>query len=153
MLTIPDILNPRHVLLNLQTSNGDEAIQQVASLLRQDERVRDWVGFYNSLKDRALCVETKAEFQICIAHTRTDCVSNMVMSVGRCQEPIPFPGGGAPVRYIFCIGLPKEMAAEYLRIIGSIARFFKDPVMIQRLNAVISAQEFIAILGEKEMAL
>jgi len=153
MLTIPDILNPRHVLLNLQASTGDEAIQQVASLLRQDDRVRDWVGFYNTLKDRAHCVETSANFQICIPHTRTDCVNNMVMSVGRAPEGVIFPGTSMPVRYIFCIGLPKEMASEYLRIIGSIARFFKDPLIIERLDAAKTAQEFIAILGEKEMAL
>jgi len=153
MLTIPDILNPRHVALNLQAATGDEAIQQVASLLRQDERVRDWTGFYNTLKDRALCVETSANFQICIPHTRTDCVQNMVMSVGRSLEGVKFAGVTAPVRYIFCIGLPQEMAAEYLRIIGSIARFFKDPSIIARLDVSASPQEFIAILGEKEMAL
>ena len=45
------------------------------------------------------------------------------------------------------------MAAEYLRIIGSIARFFKDPSIIARLDVSASPQEFIAILGEKEMAL
>jgi len=153
MLTIPDILNPRHVALNLQAATGDEAIQQIASLLRQDDRVRDWMGFYNTLKDRALCVETSGNFQICIPHTRTDCVNNMVMSVGRSLEGVTFPGTSVPVRYIFCIGLPKEMAAEYLRIIGSIARFFKDPVIVERLDAAKSPQEFIAILGEKEMAL
>lgn len=153
MLTIPDILNPRHILLDVHASTDDEAIQQVASLLRQDERVRDWLGFYNTLKDRALCVETIGDFEICIPHTRTDCVTNMVMSVGRCPGGITFPDVPKPVRYIFCIGLPQEMASEYLRIIGSIARFFKDPQVIQRLNAASTPQEFINILSEKEMAL
>lgn len=153
MLTIADILNPRHVLLDLKTATGDEAVQKVASLLRQDERVRDWLGFYNSLKDHSHCVDATADFEICIPHTRTDCVNTMVMSIGRSSEGVTFPDSPKPVRYIFCIGLPKEMASEYLRIIGSIARFFKDPAMIQRLDAASNASEFIAVLSEKEMAL
>ena len=153
MLTIPDILNPRHVLLDLQAATGDEAVQKVASLLRQDERVRDWIGFYNSLKDLPHCIDATDDFEICIPHTRTDCVNTMVMSVGRSQAGVAFSKAGKPVRYIFCIGLPKEMASEDLRIIGAIARFFKDPAMIRRLDEASSATEFISILSEKEMAL
>jgi mannitol/fructose-specific phosphotransferase system IIA component (Ntr-type) len=153
MLTIPDILTPRHVLLDLQAPSGDEAVLKVASLLRQDERVRDWVGFYSALKEVTHCVETNQDFEVCIPHTRTDCVTTMVMSVGRSPQGVTFSKAKHPVRYIFCIGLPKEMASEYLRIIGAIARFFKDPEMIQRLDAATTPAELIAILSEKEMAL
>ena len=52
MITIADILKPEQIDLDLKMKNQEEAINQVASLLREDERVTDWNAFYRGLSSK-----------------------------------------------------------------------------------------------------
>ena len=79
----------------------------------------------------------------------------MVMSVGR--NIIPTAASGeylAPtVQYTFVIGVPITLASDYLRIIGALARIFKDPATEARLRIATTPGEFLAVLVKKEMLL
>ena len=151
MITIADILQPRGIDLDLKPTTPQEAVFQVASLLKDDERVADWTAFYNGLASRNPCIAANEEFEICIPHARTNAVSSMVMSAGRSTAGILFAGAQAKVHYIFVIGVPAALAADYLRIIGALARIFKDPTV--ELNATTTTGEFLRILSSMEMKL
>jgi mannitol/fructose-specific phosphotransferase system IIA component (Ntr-type) len=153
MITIADILRPRHVELNLRATDEDAAIHEIASLLRGDERVRDWARFYEELKLKAPCVGANQEFEICIPHARTDSVSTMVMSVGRCARGIQFANETHKIRYVFVIGVPVALAADYLRIVGAIARIFTIPSTESELRQAATAEEVVSILNAKELKL
>ena len=56
MITIADILHPENIDLDLKMTNQEEAINRVASLLREDERVTDWGVFYEGLASKQPCV-------------------------------------------------------------------------------------------------
>ena len=77
----------------------------------------------------------------------------MVMAVGRSPEGLPFEGCIAPVRYIFCIGVPKALATDYLRIVGLLARILKHPATEAALRDVESPQKFIDELSVLEATL
>jgi len=77
----------------------------------------------------------------------------MVMSVGRSAAGIAFPGVDLPVRYIFCIAVPRALAADYLRIVGLLARVFKDPTAERELHAADTPSGFIALLSHREAKL
>ena len=151
MITIDDILRPHHVALDVTASRLEEAILNVASLLRDDERVLDWPGFYDSLKTSSPCLETDSGADICIPHARTDHVSSMVMSVGRLKQGV---GSGArTIRYIFVIGVPVALASDYLRIIGALARAVKRKSAERKLAAATTGDAFARILAKAEVEL
>ena len=129
----------------------EEAIYQVASLLREDERVNDWNAFYEGLKSKDPCVAVAADMQICIPHTRTNAVNSMVMSVGRSDAGIREGENAGVLHFIFVIGVPVALAADYLRIIGALARIFKNRSTEKRLREASRADEFLGILAEAEM--
>jgi mannitol/fructose-specific phosphotransferase system IIA component (Ntr-type) len=91
--------------------------------------------------------------EICIPHTRTGSVTGMVMSAGRSRNGIVVRDAELPVHFVFVIGVPVALAADYLRIIGALARIFKEPAAKDGLRQAKTADEFLELLGAAEMKL
>ena len=153
MITIADILHPEDIDLELKMTQQEEAIHHVAALLRDDERVKDWNAFYAGLASRQPCIAAAGGTEICIPHTRTDSVTGMVMSAGRSNGGIAIKEADSPIHFVFVIGVPLALAADYLRIIGAMARIFKDPVAKDRLRQAKTTEEFLQLLAVAEMKL
>ena len=153
MITIADILHPEHIDLDLKAASQEEAVFGVASLLKEDERVTDWEEFYKSLQTIQPCLAAAGGTEICIPHARTDAVSGMVMSAGRSQTGIIVPESDSPVHFIFVVGVPLALAADYLRIIGALTRIFKESGLKSRLRRAKKPEEFLRLLASAEMKL
>lgn len=153
MITIADILHPQDIDLDLKATNQEEAINHVASLLREDDRVKDWNAFYKGLGSNQPCVAAAGGTEICIPHTRTDSVTGMVMSAGRSRKGITIKGVDTPIHFVFAIGVPVALAADYLRIIGALARIFKNPAMKETLRQAQTPESFLQLLASAEMKL
>lgn len=125
MITIGDILDPEHILLDLAGDPHLRALAKVAELLESDERVNDWESFYKGLIAGGACMANENGSGMCIAHVRTRAVNAMIMAVGRSAQGIVFPGEEKRVHLIFVIGVPVALASDYLRIIGALARIFR----------------------------
>jgi mannitol/fructose-specific phosphotransferase system IIA component (Ntr-type) len=154
MITIADLLRPEHVALQIRAQESKSAIEEVAALLKNIPPVLDWPALLKGVLASAPCLpEPGGGFALCIPHTRGECVSGMVMSVGRSVEGIVFPGVELPVRYIFCIAVPRALAADYLRIVGLLARVFKDHTAEVELRAAATGAEFVELLSRREAKL
>ena len=154
MITLADILPATHVTLDVVATTPKTAIDEVVTLVKNDPAVDDWNALLAGVHAVAPCLpEMEGGFAICIPHTRGECVSTMVMSVGRSVAGVVFPGVELPVRYIFCIAVPRALAADYLRIVGLLARVFKDPAAECELRAAESPADFIALLSRREAKL
>lgn len=153
MITIADILRPEHVALDMHAQKPEAAIEEVAAPLRTDERVLDWEAVLAGLFKVAPCLPASPQFAICIPHTRTNQVTSLVMTVGRSAQGIVFPATAVPVRYVFCIGVQLALAADYLRIVGLLARIVKDPVSEERLRTATTGLEFVHALSRLEAKL
>ena len=151
MITIQDVLSPKHTLLDLKSPTAEGAIYDVAALLKGDERVLDWTAMYEGLKDGNSCIANESGFGMCIPHVRTSAVSAMAMAAGRSVEGIVFDSRKIRVHYIFVIAVPEAMASDYLRIIGALARIVKSPEIEPALRAAATRQEFRDLLAAGEL--
>ena len=123
-------------------------------MVKTSPEVLDWESLLKGVHASAPCLpEPSGGFALCIPHTRGESVSSMVMSVGRSETGIAFPGVELPVRYIFCIAVPRALAADYLRIVGLLARVFKDRQMEGALREAKTAEEFVDVLSRREAKL
>ncbi len=75
------------------------------------------------------------------------------MSAGRSKGGIAAKDAEWPVHFIFVIGVPVALAADYLRIIGALARIFKDPATKERLRQAPDVDAFLELLTAAEMKL
>lgn len=154
MITIADTLLVEDVTLDLRVKTPEAMIDHVARLLLDDERVLDWAEFHRVLNTHPPCrVSEQSDFGICIPHARTSAVSEMVMSAARIAGVLRFSDCPQPIRYIFCIGVPKTMASDYLRIAGALMRIFKDANAEQELRKASSPAEFVEVLSRLEKRL
>ncbi len=154
MRTLASILRAEFVALELGSRMGSGALEEVAGLLCRNPAVSDWETFYKQLQANPSCLpDNDGKFGICIPHARTGAVSDLVMSVGRSSEGVRFEGIPYPVRYVFCIGLPSALNAEYLRIVGLLARILRDPEGEAELREAASRGAFLQTLGRLEAKL
>lgn len=154
MITVGTLLRPDHVALDLRATAPVAAIDEVAGLVKSDPAVLEWQALLAGVQASAPCLpEPGRGFSLCIPHTRGECVSAMVMSVGRSEAGIVFPGVELPVRYVFCIAVPRALAADYLRIVGLLARVFKDSQTEAALRAATTVPEFVELLSRREAKL
>lgn len=154
MITLADTLTPRHIALEPKVENRTDALLKIAGLLKDDPRVVDWEGFYAQLCKSSPCrCEDEANFAICLPHARTDAVTEMVMSVGRFDPMLDFPEIKKPVRYLFVIGAPVAMAADYLRIVGLLMRVIRNPDSEKSLDRARIAEDFLDVLTSFEVKL
>ena len=154
MITFADLLQPEHIELNPQARTRDTAIQEITALLNGSVHVLDEEELFQKVKQSAPCImEPEADFCICIPHARTAAVTAMVMSIGRFDRGLIIPGVAKPVRYIFCIAVPPEMATDYLRIIGLLARLAKDPHSEPQIYTAETAAEFLETMVRLEAKL
>jgi mannitol/fructose-specific phosphotransferase system IIA component (Ntr-type) len=154
MITISDALTPEHVKINLTAGSFEDALTTLVASLKNDERVDDWATLVAGLRANPPCkVSEVAEFGICIPHARTNAVTSMVMSAGRCDAPLFLPDCDRPIRYFFCIGVPQTMAADYLRSVGSLMRLMTDPETENSVRDAKSPAEFVSALSGLERKL
>jgi PTS system nitrogen regulatory IIA component len=154
MITLADTLTPRHIALEPDVQDRAGAILQTAALLRDDPRVVDWDDLYSLLCRSLPCrCEDEDDFAICLPHARTDSVTSMVMSVSRFTPPLEFPESAKAVRYLFVIGAPVAMAADYLRIVGLLVRVVRSPTSEAALRQARTSEEFLEILTSFEVNL
>ena len=153
-MTFADLLQPEHIELNPKASTHAAAIREIAGLLSDSVRVLDADELFEKVKVSAPCIiQEESGFSICIPHARTAAVTGMVMSIGRFDRGLAIAGVEVPLRYMFCIAVPPEMATDYLRIIGLLARIAKDPRSEQQIYSAETPEDFIATMARLEAKL
>lgn len=152
-MKISELIGKEFVFLDLKAASKEEAIHQMAQRAKGHPQLNDFPSFCRAVYDRESSGSTSIGFGVAIPHARTDQVKDMLLVVGRLAEGIQFnPGDEMPVRMIFLIGTPKRMVAEYLRLIGTLARQLKNDRLREKLLSVADADAFIQAFAETENA-
>jgi mannitol/fructose-specific phosphotransferase system IIA component (Ntr-type) len=150
MIAISSLLSRERILLEGEGIVSPEtAVTAVVELLRKNPHVISWEKLAAGLSvgEKAPCAALRGcEFAVCIPHVRTDAVSGMVMGMGRFAAGIQFEGCPVPVRYIFCIGLPPAMNADYLAVVGLLTRFLRISGREEELRRAESPERILEIL-------
>lgn len=150
MIFIEEILQPKDVNLMLVAKDLDGAIEELLRSLKADLRLTDWNGLHDAVFERSAPALVQDGVGICIAHGRTSSVQELVLAAGRSDAGVIAPDIVEPVKLIFVAGIPSAFNADYLRIVGAIARICKDPNQLHRLLGVKDPMTFIHVLTSSE---
>ena len=144
------LLKSEAINLSLQARQKTDALREVASLLVQSKRIRDFEEFFAEILERERVSSTALGHDVAIPHARTEQCSEILLAVGRSAAGVDFETKDGPVRLIFLIGTPKQMVTDYLRVVGNLARLLRQDALRQKLLAVPDAASFIQCLNEAE---
>lgn len=137
---------PDFVKLDLQATTQDAAILEVAELLQLHPDMLDFGRFCEALLEREKLSSTVAGDAVAFPHARTKAVRNILVSMGRSKEGVPFGPDGIPVHFVVVIGVPKSMVREYLGVVGRLARLFREEGIRADLLEARNAGEFTSCL-------
>lgn len=132
--------------LDLAAANENEAVVAAAALLRVNKDVTDLSGFSEAVLERQRISPPLLGNGIALPHARTPLVREIVMSIARTREPVPFGPNGSPVRLIFLYGIPPHRVTEHLATTAALARKLRDPEVVQALLEAEDVPAFRRIL-------
>jgi mannitol/fructose-specific phosphotransferase system IIA component (Ntr-type) len=151
MIKLRGTLLPDHILLDLDLETREEAIRRVAETLRSDPRVADWPQFFRTLKERDANAKINLQYGVTVPHARTSAVTAMVMAFGRLKQPVV--GADGQIHFVIVFGIPETMDAEYLRLVGTLMRVFRNEQLRHRLYKAEKPSQVVNIFEKGESGL
>jgi mannitol/fructose-specific phosphotransferase system IIA component (Ntr-type) len=145
--TVPSVLVPERIDLDLRATSEADAINNVAELLRDDQRVIDFDGFCRELFTREKLSPTALGNGVAFPHARTGSVSELVVAIGRSKEGIWFEKCPDKVHFVFVIGTPKDSIREYLALLATLAMRLRQRAVREELMKTETPEEFLQTLN------
>jgi len=139
------ILQPSQISLDIAATGKNEAILEVAGIVRNNPDMLSFGTFCEELVARDELRSTAAGYGVAFPHARTDAVREIVIAAGRIKAGVLF--GEERVHFIFVIGTPREKVAEYLVAVGTLARLLRKEKVRATLMGAATPEEFVRVLG------
>lgn len=143
---LANILKIDDVQLALGASTRSSGIDEVLAKLNGDARVTDWESLRKTVLGHDAALLESSGIGICIAHGRSQGLKSLVVAAGRSDQGLSAPDGEPATRLIFVAGIPSAMNAQYLTVVGAIARVCSKKRDLDRLLTAKSPEEFIETL-------
>jgi PTS system nitrogen regulatory IIA component len=147
-IALADILDQRHVALQLRSRRRPNVIREIVSLFEKTESVVRPADFLAQVLAREEARSTLAENGVAFPHARTELVDQIALAIGRSRAGIPWNEQGERARLIFLLAVPQRLVNDYLVLVGTLARVTRDQQHRDALFAAATPAEFIAILRE-----
>lgn len=148
-MQLREFFNEGLIELALEGETKEEILNGLAKLLKLGEKSE--LILVKMLKRRENLGSTGIGHGIAIPHCRSLVVDRLCVAFGRKPGGIDFKSiDGQLARHFFLIVAPPlEVSNQYLPVLGKIAQFSKEPDVPERLDALKTPQEFLALLEEK----
>jgi len=147
MIRIRGTLLPEHILLGMTTRSREETIRELAQSLRSDTRISDWQEFLRALAKGEAACKVNLQYGLALPHVRSPVVTRMFMAFGRLADPLSEEGS---LRFAVLVGIPRAMDAEYLRLLGTLMRVFRNEKLRQKLLIAPKPSDIIQIFEKGE---
>ena len=151
-MKVSPFLKEERIILELKAKTKEEAIKEVASLLKDASEIINLDDFLKEVFEREKIGSTGIGKGIAIPHARTDNVKKFVIAIGRSEKGIEFQAvDKRPVKIIFLMGTPKEEGLdEYLKILAHLMRLIDKEAFRSSLFSAKTAKEIIEIFKSAE---
>jgi PTS system nitrogen regulatory IIA component len=115
-------------VLTLTCDSKAEALEVLLDCIGQTPQITDAGAFREAILERESFMSTGVGLGIGVPHARMESISDMVVVIGRCRQPLLDYVGldGSPVELIVMIGATEKQHAEYLRLLASITASLKN---------------------------
>ncbi|TLY35236.1 MAG: PTS sugar transporter subunit IIA [Nitrospirae bacterium] len=145
-ILLADLLDEKHVDLELRTRTQENAIRKLVQLFAANEQVREPEIFLEQVLARERANPSVVEHGVTFPHARTDLVEKIVLGIGRSRAGISFGKKGERAHLIFLIGVPQKLVSDYLVCVGALARLLKDDAIREQLLRVDTVKGFLETL-------
>ena len=145
-IALADILDERHIALQLKSRRQANALREIIGLLEKTGSVLQPAQFLAQVLAREKVNSTLIENGVAFPHARTTLVDQIALAVSRSRAGIPWNDKGERARLIFVVAVPQRLVNDYLVLVGTLARITQNEQQRQALLAAATLAEFIETL-------
>ena len=145
-IALADILDERHIALQLKSRRQANALPEIIGLLEKTGSVLQPAEFLAQVLARERVNSTLIEDGVAFPHARTALVDQIALAVGRSRAGIPWNDKGERARLIFVVAVPERLVNDYLVLVGTLARITQTELQREALLAAATPAEFIETL-------
>ena len=139
MTLVSKLLNPAHVLLDLQVSSKKRLFEQVGLLFENHDGIGKSVVF-DSLFAREKLGSTGLGQGVAIQHGRIKGLKEALGAFIRVAQPVPFDApDGTPVSLVFVLLVPEKATEKHLQILSELAQMFCDKTLREAMMKAADA--------------
>ncbi len=137
-------LKEETVRLDLQATARDQAIDELAEVLRDHPSMEDFDKFLQDVHQREKAGTTGIGQEVAIPHARTNSVNDFVVAVGASKNGIEFEAiDGNPVRLVILMGIPAVKVNEYLKLLAHMSLLMKQKDFV---DSIVKAEDSKSII-------
>ncbi len=152
-MQLSDILDPRHIVLDLTGSTKREVLAHLAAPIIETHPSLDHDKLVDVLVRREETSTTAIADGIAIPHGKMILGEEVIAGFGRSREGIDFESvDGNPTHLFFLLVSPESHPSLHLRWLAHLAVLLKNSELRQQLLDASTAEEVLAALAREERA-
>lgn len=151
-MKLTDHLQPNLVKVPLAASNKTLAITELVDLVTANGLTTNRDGLLKAVLDRETQRSTGIGRGFAIPHAKTDAVSKLIITIGRCDKPIDFAAiDGQPVTLLALLASPTSATSAHIQALAKLSRLVTNQVTLNRLLEAETAQDLYAVIAQSDM--
>ncbi len=121
------VLTPERIVL-MDRADKQEVLERLSGLLAETPFVKDRDALLKGILEREELMSTGIGFGIGVPHVRIDSVTDLVMAVAVCKQPVRDYTSldEAPVQIVCMLAARTDQHTQYIRTLSSISSRLKD---------------------------
>ena len=150
-MILTQILQPTCIKAPLDSTEKENAIQELVTLLASTGQITDPDTAYEAVMDREQQRSTGIGAGIAIPHGKLKELPGIICSFGRSREGIDFQAiDEKPSHLFFLLLAPEDSASEHLQALARLSRLLKDAQFRKRLMEATSKEEIYRLITEED---
>ena len=151
---IRDILDPRHIVLDVPAGNKPEILRALAAPIAEHNKAIDHDSLVDILVQREETSTTAIADGIAIPHGKLDIGKEVICGFGRSLRGVDFQSvDGNPTHLFFVLISPERHPSLHLRWLAHLAVMLKNPTFRKALLEAASIDAIINVIDREETAL
>ncbi len=150
-MRIKDILNPESMIMDLQATTKDEAINEMADLEVATGIVNNKEKFVESIWAREKESTTGIGGGIAMPHARNEYINKARVLFAKSEKGVDFDSlDQQPVYLFFMITAPAGADNTHLQALAKLSSLLINPDLVEKLKAAKTADEVIDLFSQAE---
>jgi fructose-specific phosphotransferase system IIA component len=140
------------VKVPLDSRDKAGAIAELVDLLAENGITRDRDSLLAAVMERERARTTGIGRGFAIPHAKCDCVSQLVIALGRAPQPIDFAAiDGQPVQLIALLASPTRATSAHIQALAKLSRLVTNATVWQEILGATTAADLHRIISENDV--
>lgn len=150
-MTITDLLRQDVMILDLQATTKEAAIDEMITSLSNKGYITDFDTFKAGIMAREVQTSTGLGDGIAMPHSKNSAVKEATVLFAKSKGGVDYEAlDGQPTNLFFMIAAPEGANDTHLQALASLSRSLVDADFVEKLKAVDTPAEVTALFAEKE---